>query len=392
MKSNAPLNTRLNTKFNTRLNTKFNIGGIKNFFLSGSLGVTLISIFLGFMVGAIVLLLAGFNPIEGYFAILKGIFSKPKYMSYVVIYSTPLIITGLSVAFAMRTGLFNIGAEGQYIVGAMAAAMAGYFFHLPMVLHIIVCVVLAAVAAAAWGGLAGYIKARYGVHEVISTIMLNWTALYLSNWVVTLKAFGKQGTGKSYAIQETARIDLFGQWKITDAGLEFMRSHKFLGDILKSPVNIGILVALLLAVLMWYTLNKTTLGYELRAVGFNPTAAEYGGINVNKSIVTSMSIAGGLAGIAGALQVMGISHRIAKLAAMEGYGFDGIAVSLIGNNTGLGSVLAGFLFGSLKYGGSKIQDAINAPTEVINIMIGTIILFIAMPKLIRLIFSPKKDK
>ena len=363
---------------------------LRDVFFNGSLGLTLTSIFLGFLVGAAVLMIAGFNPIEAYGAILKGIFSKPKYMSYVIIYSTPLIITGLSVAFAMRTGLFNIGAEGQYIVGAMVAAMAGYFFHLPMGIHILVCIGLAALAAAVWGGMAGFIKARFGVHEVISTIMLNWIALYLSNWAVTLKAFGKQGTGKSYAIQATARIDLFGQWKITDAGLEFMRSHAFFGDILKSPVNVGILVAILLAVLMWYTLNRTTLGYELRAVGFNPHAAEYGGIKVNKSMILSMAISGGLAGVAGALQVMGVSHRIAKLAAMEGYGFDGIAVALIGNNTGPGSVFAGLLFGGMKYGGSKIQDAVGAPTEVINIMVGTIILFIAMPGLIRLMLSVKK--
>ncbi len=371
---------------------KQSIEKLKELILKGSLGLTLISIVLGFIVGAIVLLIAGFNPIEGYQAIWNGIFAKPKYMSYVVIYSTPLIITGLSVAFALRTGLFNIGAEGQYIVGAMVAAMAGYFFHLPLLIHVPVCILLAALAAAIWGGLAGWIKAKFGVHEVISTIMLNWIALYLSNWAVTLKSFGKQGTGKSYAIQETARIDLFGQWKITEAGFEFMRNHKILGDILKSPVNIGILVAILLAFLMWFVLNKTTLGYELRAVGFNPHAAEYGGINVNKSIITSMFISGGLAGTAGALQVMGVSHRIAKLAAMEGYGFDGIAVSLIGNNTGPGSVLAGLFFGGMKYGGSKIQDVIGAPTEVISIMVGTIILFSSMPKLIRMMLSYKRGK
>jgi simple sugar transport system permease protein len=141
---------------------------------------------------------------------------------------------------------------------------------------------------------------------------------------------------------------------------------------------------------VWVVLNKTTLGYELRAVGFNPHAAEYGGINVNQNIITSMVISGGLAGTAGALQVLGVSHRIAKLAAMEGYGFDGIAVSLIGNNTGPGSVFAGLLFGGLKYGGSKIQDVVGAPTEVINIMVGTIILFVAMPGLIQLLLGFKK--
>lgn len=364
----------------------------KEWFITGSLGLTLISILLGFVVGAVILLIAGFNPLEAYWVIWKGIFSRPKYVAYVIIYSTPLIITGLSVAFALRTGLFNIGAEGQFIVGAIAAGMAGYFLHLPMLLHVPVCIILAALAAACWGGLAGYIKAKFGVHEVISTIMLNWIAFYLSNWVVTLKAFGKQGTGKSYVIQETARIDLFNQWKITEAGIDFIRAHKVWGDVLKTPINIGFLVAILLAFLMWYILNKTTLGYELRAVGYNPSAAEYGGINVNKSVVTSMFIAGGLAGTAGALQVMGVGHRVAKLAVMEGYGFDGIAVSLIGNNTGAGSVFAGILFGALKYGGSKIQDAMDAPTEIISIMVGTIILFVAMPNLIRLILQVKKGR
>lgn len=371
---------------------KFDVAALKQKFLIGSLGLTLISILLGFLLGAIILVVAGFNPLEAYWVILKGIFSRPKYMSYVIIYATPLIITGLSVAFALRTGLFNIGAEGQYIIGAIVAAAAGYFFKLPLILHVTVAIGLAVIAAAMWGGLAGYIKARFGVHEVISTIMLNWIALYLSNYVVTLKAFAKQGTGKTYTIQPSAKINLLSEWRISEAGIEFIRSHKIMGDILKTPINIGFIFAILLAVLVWYVLNKTTLGYELRAVGINPHAAEAGGINVKKSMVISMLFAGGFAGAAGAFQVLGVSHRIAKLAAMEGYGFDGIAVSLIGNNTGGGSVLAGLLFGALKYGGSKIQDAMQAPTEVINIMIGTIVLLVAMPKLIRLILTLRRNR
>ncbi len=179
---------------------------LKDLFLKGPFGLTLVSISLGFIVGAVVLLIAGFNPVEAYWAICRGIFSKPKYVSYVIIYATPLIITGLSVAFALRTGLFNIGAEGQFIVGAMTAAIAGYFIQLPMLLHVPLCLFLAMSAGAVWGGLAGHIKARFGVHEVISTIMLNWIALYLSNWSLTLKLFGKQGTGKSYMIDSLIEL------------------------------------------------------------------------------------------------------------------------------------------------------------------------------------------
>jgi len=365
---------------------------LKQKVLSGPLSITLMSIFFGFLLGGLVMLVAGFNPLEAYGVIVKGIFSRPKYVSYVIIYSTPLIITGLSVAFALRTGLFNIGAEGQYIMGALAAAAAGYYLELPIFLHVPAAVGLAALAAGIWGGMAGYFKARFGVNEVISTIMLNWTALYVSNWAVTIDSFGRQGTGKTFAVQSTARIDILGQWKRTPEGIAFLREHPMLWDILKSPVNLGFIFAIMLAVLVWYVLNKTTLGYELRAVGHNPLAAEAGGIDVKRSMVVSMFIAGGLAGTAGAFQVLGVSQRVATLAIMEGYGFDGIAVSLIGNNSGPGCVFAGLLFGALKYGGSKIQDVMGAPTEVINIMIGSIIFFVAMPKLIRMILAYRKKR
>lgn len=362
---------------------KFNAEVVKEKILKGSVGFTLTSTVFGFAVGALILLAAGFNPVEAYWVILKGIFSRPKYISYVIIYATPLIITGLSVAFALRTGLFNIGAEGQFVMGALTAAAAGYFFTLPVGVHALVAVGLAVAVAAVWGGIAGWFKARFGVNEVISTIMLNWTALYLSNFAITIGAFGSRGTGKTYVIQPTAHIDILAGWKRSAEGVAFLREHPMLWDVMKSPVNLGFIFALVLAAAVWFVLNKTALGYGLRAVGHSPTAAEAGGIDVKRGMVVSMAIAGGLAGAAGAFQVLGVSHRIAQLVVMEGYGFDGIAVSLIGNNSGPGCVFAGLLFGALKYGGSKIQDAMQAPTEVINIMIGTIIFFVAMPKLIR---------
>jgi len=361
-------------------------------FLLSATGLTIISIIMGLLVGAVILLVAGYNPLQAYSVILKGIFSKPKYMSYTIIKATPLIITGLSIAFAYKTGLFNIGAEGQFIMGGLAAALTGYFIKLPLLLHVPIVFIAAVSVGAIWGALAGFMKARYGVHEVIGTIMLNWIALYFNNFIISQPGIQRPQSEATYKILNTARIDILGVWKVTKEGIAFRKTHPFWGDILKSPLNLGILIAIAAAVIVWFILNKTTLGFELRAVGFNKDAAEYGGIRVNRSMVISMAIAGGLAGLAGAVQVSGVSREVFKLAAMEGYGFDGIAVSLIGNSTPIGCVFSGLLFGALKYGGGKIQSAMRAPTEIINIVIGTIVYFIAMPRLITMILSQKRKK
>jgi len=365
---------------------------IKNFFLNSSASITIISIFLGLLVGAIALSFSGYNPLKAYWVILEGIFSKPKYVSYTIIRSTPLILTGLSVAFAFRTGLFNIGAEGQYIIGSSVAAMAGYYLHLPAIIHIPVIIILAILAAGLWGSLAGFFKSRYGVHEVISTIMLNWIAFYLHNFVTTINGLAKPNSEVTYNIQSSASLTFFENWKVSPEGLDWVSNHPFIGGIFRTPVNAGIFIALIAAVIVWFIMNKSTLGYRLKAVGYNPDAAKYGGINTNKSLITSMFIAGALAGLAGAIQVMGVSHNISILALMEGYGFDGIAVALIGSNSAFGCVWAAFLFGGLKYGGAKIQYRLGAPSEVISIVIGSIIFFIAIPKLIKIILTYFKKK
>lgn len=365
---------------------------IRDFFIHSSLLFTIVSIFLGFIIGAGVLWISGFNPIEAYKIMIKGVFSRPSYIAWTIVRATPIIITGLSVAFAFRTGLFNIGAEGQFIIGAIVAALVGYVVKLPAIIHIPLVFLSAVIAAGLWGGIAGYLKAKFGVNEVISTIMLNWIALYLNNYIVRLEQFKRASSQRTHEIQETASITILEHWKKTAEGREFMANSEFFGDFLRAPVNWGFLVAIILAIIIWYVLNKTTLGYELKAVGYNQHAAEYGGINVSKSMFRSMVIAGALAGAAGALHVMGISKSIASLSAMEGYGFDGMAVALIGGNTSLGAVLAGLLFSSIQYGGGKIQPALGAPSEVINIMIGTIVFFIAMPKLIKILMTSLNKK
>lgn len=360
--------------------------------LKGNFVITLISIVIGFLIGAIALALAGFNPIEAYGIIFRGAFSRGKYIGWVIIRATPLILTGLSVAFAFRTGLFNIGAEGQFIVGALTATAAGYFLHLPAIIHPIVVLLLAVMAAGIWGGIAGYLKSRFGIHEVIVTIMLNWIAFYSANYFISLPGFKRVNSEASEKILKTAEITILEQWKNSGVGKEFLNKIPFIKDFFDAPINWGIFIALVLALGFWYILNKTTLGYELRAVGFNAHAAEYGGINVKKSILSSMFIAGGLAGAAGAVHVMGLTSHVTILSAMEGYGFNGIAVALIGGNTALGSVLAGLFFGFLQYGGPKIQPALQAPSEVIDIMIGVIVFFIAIPNFIRLFYIKKRKK
>lgn len=343
--------------------------------------VTLLSVMMGFVVGGLFLAAAGYDPFRAFSVVLKGIFSRPSYMAYTVIYATPLILTGLSVAFAFRTGLFNIGAEGQFILGALAAALTGAFVELPPLVHAVVAAGAGMTAAALWGALAGFLKARWGVNEVIGTIMLNWIALYSNNFMVTRPGITRAAATATEFVRDSARIEFFPLWKTGEAGLAWRAAHPLWSDVLRTPFNAGIFLALGLAFLCWWILNRTVLGYELRAVGFNSSCAEYGGIDVKRNVVRSMAIAGALAGAAGAFHVLGWTRQAAELAAMEGFGFDGIAVALIGNNTPLGCVLSGLLFGALKYGGSKLQFALRAPTEVVNIVMGAIVFFVAMPRL-----------
>lgn len=354
------------------------------FLTESSKSFTIISILLGFFIGGLILWFSGFNPFKAYEIIFNGIFSKPSYISFTIIRSTPLILTGLSVAFAFRTGLFNIGAEGQFIIGTAAAALAGYYIHLPAIILIPLIILIAIFFSGLWGAIAGLLKSKYGIHEVISTIMLNWIALYLQNYFTRIKGFAKPNSEASHFIQSNASITFFDKWKHSDQGITWLNNHHFFKEILRTPANLGIIIALLSAVLVWVILNKTTLGYKLRAVGFNKNAAKYGGINVEKYMIISMFISGSLAGLAGALHVLGVSHNITILSAMEGYGFDGIAVALIGSNTAFGAIWSGFLFGALKYGGTKIQPFMGAPSEIISIMIGVIVFFISMPNIIKI--------
>lgn len=354
---------------------------------------TVLAIILGILIGSIILLVSGTNPIEAYKVIFFGAFGKPKYISWTIVKAVPLILTGLSVAFAFNTGLFNIGAEGQYIVGSIGALVVGLLVDLPPVLHGLVALLAGALCGYIWGAIVGILKAKFEVNEVISSIMMNWIGFYLSNYLLSFPILRNIESDNSYSIKNTASIKILGAWKTSEAGRAVLANNKFLRDILNPPVNFGIIIAIVAALVIWYILKKTTLGYELRAVGFNQKAAEYGGISINKSIVTSMGIAGILAGLAGAITVLGVSGNIGIMAGQEGYGFDGMAVALIAGNNPLGTIPAALLYAGLTYGGGKLTT-IGTYSEVVKIIVGIMILFIAMPKLLDMIrfFSNKWSK
>lgn len=341
---------------------------------------TIIAIFLGFIVATIILAIAGYNPFEAFGALFSGMFSRPKYISNVIIKSTPIIMTGIALAFAFKTGLFNIGAEGQYITGTIAAVIVGYSFNFHPILQIPLVLLAGTLAGAVWGSVVGFLKARFGIHEVITSIMLNWIALYLSNFVVNSEAFHAPNTTASYTVNKSSFIMILPDWKTSDEGLETLRKIPWLYDILvKTDVNVGFLVAVLVAVLIWFLLYKSTKGFELRAVGLNRDAAEFAGVNVNSNIVQAMLISGAICGLAGALTITGVApHRISQMAAFENNGFNGMAVALIAGSSPIGCIFAGLLFGGLIYGGQSVQAEIGAPTEIINIMIGTIVFFVAL--------------
>lgn len=352
---------------------------------------TVIAILLGFAVAMLILAFTGYNPFEAFAILFQGIFSKPKYIANVIIKATPIIITGVSVSFAFKVGLFNIGAEGQYIIGTVVATMVGIMTDLPPVIEYPLIILSGVIAGALYGAIAGFLKAKYEIHEVIIGIMLNWIAFYFCNYIVSTNYFHEPNTTATKEISSHG-FDLIYTWKKSEAGKAFLKENEVLKELIfKTDMNIGILFAIVVAIVVAIILKKTCKGYELRAVGFNKHASEFAGINVRKNILHAMLIAGALSGLAGALMVTGVSHKISTLGTFENFGFNGLSVALIAGNSPIGCIFAGLLFAGLLYGGGSIQSEIGAPSEIINIMIGTIVFFIALSRLIPL-FADKLKK
>ncbi len=335
-------------------------------FTKDSAVVPLVAIVLGLIVGAIIMLLGGYDPILAYRSLLKKVFGNPYDFGETFTAITPLIFTGLSVAFAFRTGLFNIGAEGQYIIGMTGATIIGVQVHAPWYIHAPLAIIVGALCGGLWGMIAGYLKAARGVNEVITTIMLNWMALHLGNYLVNTFLL-EPNKGRSYFVDESAAVTIGWLSRAMD----------------NARIHWGMFFAILAVIFVYVYLWRTKSGYELRVVGFNPDAAKYAGINVNKGVVKAMFISGALAGLAGVFQLLGVFLNQPISAGHTGHGFDGIAVALLGGNTPLGVLFGAILFGTLSYGAAGMSFGADVPPEIIRIVIGSVIFFVAAPGIIR---------
>jgi general nucleoside transport system permease protein len=280
--------------------------------------------------------------------------------------ATPYIFAGLAVGLGFRAGLFNIGAEGQFYMGALGSALVGYSISgLPWFIHLPLALLGGAAAGAVWGAIPGYLKARFGAHEVVTTIMMNYISYRLSDWLLNgpMKARGYRPVTPNINI--TAELP------------------RFFPDPLR--FNWGFPLALLFAFLVWWFLFKTTAGFEIRAVGANPDAAKYSGMSVIRNFVLVMTLSGALAGLAGSVQVLGTDHWVGQ-GFSAGYGFDSIALALLGNSHPLGIVLAGLLFGILRGGATAMQSMAGIPIHIVSVIQGMVIIFVAAPAIIRWIY------
>ena len=379
---------------------------------AGGVITPLLTALIAFLIGGLVVLVTtGKNPISTYKAIFKG--SGLSWLSPVsvhwhlfypngidwtgwntsdptalnlqqtLIVVTPLLLTGLAVAFAFRCGLFNIGGNGQYTVGAIVAVQFGIWFAgLPGPLHVIIAMVAATLAGALWAGIAGLLKATTGAHEVITTIMLNWIALWIGSYLV----------GFGGPMQDPRQVSA----PVTRPIAESAHLHVFWGNPLLQGLHIGFFIAVAMLVVYWIVLNRTTLGYEVRAVGFNAEAARYGGISVGRNFFLAMAISGAFAGLAGSLDILGWESNL-DLTEVQSVqiGFIGIAVALLGRNSAVGIFFSALLFGALLTGTStrNLDPTIFKPElagNLTRIIQGLVVLFVGADLIILYLWQARR--
>ena len=307
---------------------------------------------------------------DAYKALFVGSVGSPRAIAETLFAATPLILAGLAVAVGFQAGLFNIGVNGQMHIGGMAALWVGFSVAVPAIIHIPMALVAAMIGGAIWGGIAGLLKARTGAHEVITTIMLNFIALFLVTYLLKTSIF--QAPGRNDPISQPV-----------NSSAQF---PTLIGDF---RLNIGIFIALAAVLFVWWLMYRSTIGFEFRAVGFNPDGGRYAGMNVAWTYVAVMGIAGALAGLAGTNQILGLEPYRGITNFAGTIGFDAIALALLGRSHPVGVLFAGLLFGALRAGGREMQGAAGIPIDLVLVLQALIIVFIAAPEMVRAIYRIK---
>ncbi len=353
----------------------------------------LVAVLGAFLVGAVILLFQNTNPLEAYSAMLSGAFASKNGLADTLVKAIPLMLVALGIAIAFRGGVINIGAEGQLVVGALLSTYIGLQLGevLPGFLVIILCLIAGAFMGGVWGAVPGYLKARLGVNEILSTVMMNQIAIqvafYLLRGPMIDPAEVAAGTNIPHSARLSRTVDLprftdmaksIGLDKTaSELGLEGFWGQLYGLFVEPTRLHAGLLIAILMAILVYIFLWRTTIGYRIRAVGLNRHASRYAGINVSRYIVLSMALSGAFAGLAGAVEIVGLHHRMFEPQAVSaGYGFSGIVAALFGKLHPLGAIPASVLFGGLLVGGDKMQRAIQVPQVLIQAILGLVVLFV----------------
>ena len=334
-----------------------------------SIRIPFLAIILALLVGAVVLLVSGANPLVAYSQLFKGAFGSVKNLQRVLEKATPLVFSGLAVALGFKAGLFNIGAQGQLLMGAIIAGFVGFAVKgLPPYIHIPLALLAGTGAGALFGAIPGLLRAYSGAHEVITTIMLNYIAINLTDYLSD------------------------GPWKDTSPGnvvsrLPAIEASAEIPAI--GPVPVGFIVAILIAILIWFIINRTTFGFEINSVGLNPHAAKYAGMRTKALLVVALLASGALAGMGGAVETMGVVGRY-QPGFNTGIGFDGITVALLARNNPIAVIASSLLLGAMKGGANTMQFYAGVPNEIIDIIQGTMLLFVTAEMVVRWLFRLRK--
>lgn len=345
--------------------------GINWSILLTELVVPVLAIFTALVIGALIILATGASVLSAYNGLFFGAVGSPLALANTLVEATPYILAGLAVALGFKCGLFNIGVEGQLAMGAMCSAVVGYqVTGLPMLIHLPLALLAGALGGAVWGAIPGLLRAKTGAHEVITTIMLNYIAIRLTDYLIK-----GPFRDRSSSAPRTPFI-------LPSAELPYLFGADY-------RLHAGFILALIMVVVIWWLLNKSTPGFEIRTVGANPDAAQYAGMSITRNFVLAMALSGALGGLAGASQVLGLEHNL-KASFSAGYGFDSIAIALLAKSSPIGIIPAAIFWGALRNGAGLMQLQSGISISLINIIQALVIVFVAADQIVRGIYRIRR--